>query len=132
MRKDRKGHWLWRQVIVIGSLFALLVVGAIAMVALIDNDNNGNRGGNDAAGFICLGAVGGLLLWLVGAAVAQATAIRATDMTDKLGPPEGGVAGVRGEPWPKDREQYEEEREASAAKRRRERRRPPAAALGRG
>jgi hypothetical protein len=117
-----RGHWLWRQLIVIGSFFALLIGGAIAVAVLIEEDGQ-RRAGDSVAGLLCLGVVGGLVAWIVLAAIAQATSIRAADMTNNWVLLKG-VSPVFAEAVEEDRDRYEEEREAAAAERRRDRWRP--------
>ncbi len=76
-----KNHWLWRNVIVFGSLLLLgaaFVGGLIVLSALADQ-----RGGqDDPFGYFCVGMAVLGVVWLIVAVVAQQTAIRTTEITD--------------------------------------------------
>jgi hypothetical protein len=74
---QHKGHWLMRQLLVIGTLLALLGGGVIAMFASMDNHGNDNL-----SGMVCLGWVGLMIGWIVLAAIVQLTSIRPKEITD--------------------------------------------------
>jgi hypothetical protein len=76
---DHKNHWFWRQLVMVAGLL-LLVVGFVAWIAAIDEP----RGRNDSlTGLVCVGLFILLLIWLVGAIIAQTTSIRPKEITDK-------------------------------------------------
>jgi hypothetical protein len=76
-----KNHWLWRQLVVVGGFLAFIALGFAAMVLM--GSQQGGRRGDDVAGFICLGAAGLGLVWLITAVIVQQTAIRPTKITDR-------------------------------------------------
>ncbi len=79
--EEHKNHWLWRQLLVVGSLLGVLAIGFIAWIVLINNE--GNRGGDDAlAGILCGGSVILLIGWIIMAAIVQSGSIRAKEITD--------------------------------------------------
>jgi tetrahydromethanopterin S-methyltransferase subunit C len=73
---QHKNHWRWRALVTVGGLIALLGLGA-AIMPFMDQLNR-----DDTLGFVCLGWVGVLLVWLVVVAVVQLTAVRPTEITD--------------------------------------------------
>ncbi len=75
-----KNHWFMRQLLLVGSLFGVILLGAVSWVSLIDNDS---RGGNDLGGLLCVGSVLMLILWVVLAIVVQFNSIRAREITDR-------------------------------------------------
>jgi hypothetical protein len=77
--EEHKNHWLWRQLLVVGSLLGLLAVGGVSMIAL---DNEG--GGNDPfGGILCIGSLILLVAWVILAVIVQSTSIRAKEVTDQ-------------------------------------------------
>lgn len=79
-----KNHWLYRQLLVLGSLFGVILVGAVSWVFMLDNDNDFGRGrNNDLGGFLCAGSVLLLILWVIFAVVVQFNSIRAKEITDR-------------------------------------------------
>ncbi len=80
--EPHKNHWLWRAVIVWGSL---LVLGGLVAVGLALQQPLADQAGvapDDLFGYLCLGSVALLVVWIVIAMVAQQTAIRPVEITD--------------------------------------------------
>ena len=76
--EEHKNHWVWRQLVVVGSLLGLLAVG-VASVAVLDNE-----GGNDPfGGILCAGSLILLVAWVIMAVIVQSTSIRAKEITDR-------------------------------------------------
>jgi hypothetical protein len=72
-----KNHWTWRSLVVLGSLFAIAMLGIGTFIYQTDQPP-----GNDST-WLCLGWVLLLIVWLVAAAIIQGTAIRPTEITDR-------------------------------------------------
>jgi hypothetical protein len=79
--RDRN-HWLWRTGGLLASFLALVILGCLAATALVEQGPRGGRAG-DLFGFVCIAVVGGLVAWVIAAAVVSATTIRATEITDR-------------------------------------------------
>lgn len=76
-----KNHWLMRQLLSIGSFFALVLFLAITIgVAVAIGDDN--RGENVLMPFVCGGNAILFLGWLILAIILQNTAIRPTEITE--------------------------------------------------
>src|SRR5262249_33622897 len=73
--RAHKGHWAKRTLFVLGTLLGLVALG-IGVTAIQANQAPGDDS------WLCLGWVGLLVVWLVAAAIAQSSAIRATEITD--------------------------------------------------
>jgi hypothetical protein len=78
--EEHKNHWMWRQLAVVGTLLALLLVGFVAWTAVINDQ--GPRGDDELSGPLCLGWVALLVVWIIGAVIAQVTSIRPREITD--------------------------------------------------
>lgn len=78
--RDRN-HWLWRTGGLLASFLALVILGCLAVTALVEQAPRGPAG--DLFGLVCLALVGGLVAWVIAAAVVSATTIRATEITDR-------------------------------------------------
>lgn len=78
--EQHKNHWLWRQLLVLGSLLGVLAVGFVAM--LVSSDNGG---GDDSplGGFLCVGSLLVLVAWVILAVIVQSTTIRPKEITDQ-------------------------------------------------
>jgi hypothetical protein len=76
---SHKGHWLYRLLIVLGSLFFLLLVGILGVAVFAMTP----RQFQDSVGpFMCLGGVALFIIWIVVLVVCQNTAIRPKEITD--------------------------------------------------
>jgi hypothetical protein len=76
--EEHKNHWLWRQLLVIGSLLGVLAIGVVAV--MVNSDNGG--GDNALAGFLCVGSLILLVVWVILAVIVQASSIRPKEITD--------------------------------------------------
>jgi hypothetical protein len=76
--EEHKNHWLWRQLVVVGSL-VILAVGFVTWIAAIDNEGGRN---NPFSGLACVGLFGLLVIWLIAAINIHATSIRPKEITD--------------------------------------------------
>ncbi len=74
-----KNHWLARQLLVVGSLFGILLLGGVTWAVSLDN----NARGDDLGGLLCVGSVVMLILWVILAVVVQFNSIRAREITDR-------------------------------------------------
>jgi len=75
---EHKGHWLWRQLAMLGSFAAVCVVGVGAVIVMV------NAQGDDALnGVACGGGVVAFIAWLILVAILSQTAIRPTEITDR-------------------------------------------------
>jgi hypothetical protein len=112
-----KNHWLLRILLILGTLalVAALIIGSLVAASTISEQ--GGRHGDDLVGFVCVGGVILLVLWLIGLAVIQLTAIRPTEITDDTitltGVSDAFVRAVE-----EDRDQEEEEYRARPRPRR--------------
>jgi hypothetical protein len=70
------GHWLMRQLLLVGTFFVLLALGFAAAVLLSD------RKTEPLGGMACIGVVFLLVAWIVLAIVVQVSTIRPTEITD--------------------------------------------------
>jgi hypothetical protein len=78
--EDHQNHWLWRNIIVFGGLFAWLGLAFLAFVSMTMV-----QWGNvldDLGGLLCVGTVLGLLAWFVVTIVLSGSAIRPVGITD--------------------------------------------------
>jgi hypothetical protein len=76
-----KNHWLWRQILIFGSLLLLIGVVVGGFILAVNLNSGRGRAGDQLGGFICMG---GFLLgfaWLVMVALVQHTAIRPLEVT---------------------------------------------------
>jgi hypothetical protein len=78
---EHKNHWMWRQLLVLGSLLFLLAAGFLVMIAT--TDNKGPGGGDDLSGAVCMGWLVLMVVWIVAAVIAQVTSIRPREITDR-------------------------------------------------
>jgi len=74
-----KNHWLWRQLVVVGGLLAL-IGSLVASLAIIDQAGGANK--DSFSGFLCLGGTIALIIWLIAAVILQSTSIRPKEITD--------------------------------------------------
>jgi hypothetical protein len=74
-----KNHWLWRQLVVVGGLLALIGI-FVALLALFDEPGGANK--DPLSGMLCLGGAIGLIIWLIAAVIVQSTSIRPKEITD--------------------------------------------------
>lgn len=72
-----RSHWLWRSFVVVGGLLAIFALGIGIFVY------QANQQPPDDLGWLCIGWVGLLIVWLFMAAIVQTTAIRAVEITDE-------------------------------------------------
>lgn len=77
---SHKHHWLMRQLLVVGSLFAMLGLGLVAFIG--STAINNGRGNDAVSGVVCIGWVVLMIGWIVLAAVVQYTTIRPNEITD--------------------------------------------------
>ena len=79
--EQHKNHWLIRQLIVIGSLIAVLLFGIAATIgAAILSDQTGN---DVAMPIVCVGGVFLFLGWVIVAIIAQNSSIRPREITEE-------------------------------------------------
>lgn len=80
---QHKGHWFNRALVVWGTfvLFGAICLGGFVLAGAMNN--GGGRRGDDIFGFACAGSVVLGLIWLIVLIVAQNTAIRPKEITDK-------------------------------------------------
>jgi hypothetical protein len=78
--EEHKNHWLWRQLLVYGSLFGVILVGVVAGIAMNENEKGGDVPLSD---FLCGGTVILLIVWVILAVVVQVTSIRVKEITDR-------------------------------------------------
>lgn len=76
-----KNHWLIRNVVVLGMLGALAPVALGAFFLLADRQPG--EPAPPLGGFLCVGSMIGLVVWVIVAVVATSTTIRATEITDE-------------------------------------------------
>jgi hypothetical protein len=74
--EEHKNHWLWRQLLVVGSLVGVI---GVCFLAAILNDDQGN---DPLSGLLCAGSLILLVIWVILAAIVQSTAIRVKEITD--------------------------------------------------
>ncbi len=72
-----KGHWMIRQLVVIGSLLFLLAGGFLAFLATVNN-----KGNDSLSAAVCIGWVVLMIGWVVLAVMVQSTSIRPKEITD--------------------------------------------------
>ena len=77
---EHKGHWLYRQLIIWGTFLPLLVIGIAAVVGI---SNAPNQVRNILCPFFGIGGLVALIAGVVLLAVAQSTAIRPKEITDR-------------------------------------------------
>lgn len=78
--EEHRNHWLWRQLLVFGTLLGVVVIGVVAWGVLIANDNNR---GDPLGGILCAGSLIFLVAWLILAVIVQSTSIRPKEITDR-------------------------------------------------
>ena len=78
--EEHKNHWLWRQLLVLGTL---LGIGAIGIGATVISNVNDGRGNDPLGGLLCAGSLILLVAWIILAIAVQATSIRAKEITDR-------------------------------------------------
>ena len=78
--EQHKNHWLWRQLLVLGSLFGVIAVGVVTGLAMSATENGDNE---TLSGLLCGGTVILLIVWVILAVVVQATSIRPKEITDR-------------------------------------------------
>jgi hypothetical protein len=79
--EKHKNHWLMRQVVLLVSFLALVVLGFVAMLFFADS-----RPGSAEAtigGALCVGTVVGLVGWVILVAVFHVTSIRVVEITER-------------------------------------------------
>jgi hypothetical protein len=70
-------QWPWRTITVLGGFVLFLLAGFAAFVVILQEQDPGRRS-SQLGGWLCIGSLGVLLLWLIVAAVIQATSIHPT------------------------------------------------------
>jgi hypothetical protein len=80
---NHKNHWLVRSLIIYGGLVGIILLALGAVFVLAMADQGGGRGQPVLTGIVCGGSVLLLIVWLVVVAIAQSTAIRPKEITDK-------------------------------------------------
>ena len=76
-----RNYWLWRTLLAVGGLGILVLASAIGFYFMVSGGPNPRQ--DPAAGFLCFGTLVFLAVYVVGAAVAQFSAIRPTEITDR-------------------------------------------------
>ena len=75
-------HWVWRNVIGIGGLIVLPLMGVGGIIVL--NQAKAQPGLDDIlGGYLCAGTFIGLLLWLISLMILEGRAIKAVEITDR-------------------------------------------------
>jgi hypothetical protein len=77
--EEHQNHWLWRQMLVLGSLLGVLAIGFAAMVASSEE----LRQANPLGGLYCVGSLILLFVWIILAVIVQSTSIHAKEITDR-------------------------------------------------
>lgn len=78
--EQHKNHWLWRQLLVLGSLLGVIAVGVVAWMAVLAAENDADE---TLSGLVCGGSVVLLIVWVILAVVVQSTSIRPKEITDR-------------------------------------------------
>jgi hypothetical protein len=85
MCANHKNHWLMRNLVIFGGLVAVIAFGLATtfIVGVISGMTDSKQAGDAAFGIGCAASAVLLLVWLVCVIIAQNTAIRPTEITEK-------------------------------------------------